>query len=73
MLSETTETHPNSGCLHLALANSFAQRKVLEKAVRHSAKAVQFSDPSSRAEAYHTHGTILKDMGRLSEAEKVCA
>jgi len=31
MLSETTETHPNSGCLHLALANSFAQRKVLEK------------------------------------------
>ena len=44
----------------------------ITQAVRHSAKAVQFSDPSSRAEAYHTHGTILKDIGRLSEAEKVC-
>lgn len=43
----------------------------LTQALEHSVKAVQFSDPTSGADAYHTHGTILKDVGRLSEAEQV--
>ena len=31
VLSEATRMHPKAGCLHLALANSFAQQKALNK------------------------------------------
>ena len=31
VLSEATQMHPKAGCLHLALANSFAQQKALNK------------------------------------------
>lgn len=43
------------------------------KALEHSSKAVELGlgEHTANAEAFHIHGGILKDLGRLNEAEEV--
>lgn len=41
------------------------------QALVHSTKAVLLTPSSSAADAYHLHGGILKDLGRLQEAAQV--
>ncbi len=41
------------------------------QAVKYSSRAVQLSKGGSLPEAHHLHGSILKDLGRLKEAEEV--